>query len=98
MSLIDEYLMQLGVPERAALERIRRIVHETVPEAEEVIGYGMPGFKYRGKYLVGFSAFKNHLSLFPASGPVEAFKEQLRDFNLSKGTVQFTLEKPLPES
>src|SRR5215471_15685790 len=98
MSVIDEYFAQLGAPEREALERIRQIVRTTVPEAEEVISYGMPGFTYKGKYLVGLNAFRDHLSLFPTSAPVEAFRERLRDFTLSKGTIQFTLEKPVPEA
>ncbi len=98
MAAIDNYLNKISPAEKEALERIRRIIHTTVPEAEEVISYGMPGFKYKGKYLAGFNAFKDHLSFFPTSSPVEAFKDQLEDFELSTGTVQFTVEHPIPES
>jgi len=98
MSIIDDYLEKVAGPQRAELERVRRIVKEVVPEAEEVISYGMPGFKYNKKYLVGFAAFKDHMSLFPTSGPVEALKDKLGKFELSKGTVQFTLDNPLPDS
>src|SRR4051812_25778834 len=97
MSVIDEYLDNVSAPQRAELERIRRIVQETVPEAEELISYGMPGFKYQGKYLVGFAAFKDHLSLFPTSRPVEVFEDKLKGFQISKGTIQFTEENPIPE-
>jgi uncharacterized protein YdhG (YjbR/CyaY superfamily) len=97
MTIIDEYLTSIDPPQRSELERIRRIVHDTLPEVEEIISYGMPGFKYKGKYLVGFNAFKDHLSLFPTAGPVEALKSKLGAFTLSKGTIQFTLERPLPE-
>ena len=58
----------------------------------------MPGFKYNGKYLVAFSIFKDHLSLFPTSGPIESLKDKLADFKTSKGGIQFTPQKPIPES
>lgn len=97
MTVIDTYLKTVSEPNAAEMERIRNIVHETVPSATEVISYGMPGFKYKGRYLCGFNAFKDHLSFFPTAGPVEALKDQLKGFKISKGTIQFTLEKPLPE-
>ena len=98
MSVIDDYLKDLPSVQREQLERIRKIVKRTVPEAEEVITYGMPGFKYKTKYLVGFNAFKDHLSFFPASHPIEVLQSKLHDFKLSKGTIQFTVERPIPEA
>ncbi len=97
MSLIDDYLKKVNQPERSELERVRKIIQETAPEATEVITYGMPGYKYKGKYLISFAAFKDHLSIFPGSHVVEVLKDKLEDYETSKGTVQFTLEKPLPE-
>ena len=97
MTVIDTYLKTLSEPEAAELERMRDIVHEIVPDATEVISYGMPGFRYHGKYMLGFNAFKDHLSLFPTGGPVEKFKNKLGDFKLSKGTIQFTVVKPIPD-
>jgi uncharacterized protein YdhG (YjbR/CyaY superfamily) len=98
MTVIDEYLKNVNEAERSELERIRGIVKQVAPEAEEVISYGMPGFKYRGKYLVGFNAFRGHLSLFPTARPVEVLKDKLQGFKLSKGTVQFTPTNSIPES
>ena len=98
MSVIEDYLDKFNGPEKAELEKIRSIVHAAVPEAQETITYGMPGFKYKNKYLVAFSIFKDHLGLFPTSGPIEALKDRLTDFNTSKGGVQFTPQKPIPES
>ena len=97
MSVIDDYFEPLNQPEREALERVRRIIKQTAPEAEEVISYGMPGFKYKGKYLFGFAPFKNHLSLFPASEPIAVMGEKLKSFKLSKGTIQFTHDHQVPE-
>lgn len=98
MSIFNSYLAQVDPRERSELERLRRIVKEVVPEAEEVISYGMPGFKYKGKYLLGFAAFKDHMSIFPTSGPVDALRDKLAGFRLAKGTIQFTLDRPIPES
>ena len=95
---IDDYLHSIAAPERRELEKIRDTIHELLPDATEVISYGMPGFKYKGKYLAGFNAFKDHLSFFPTSSPVERYKDNLADFKLSKGTIQFTPAKPIPEA
>jgi uncharacterized protein YdhG (YjbR/CyaY superfamily) len=98
MTVVDEYLQKLPSAEQVALERIRTIVLTMAPDAEESISYGMPAFKYQGRPLVYFSSFKDHLSLFPTSGPTESLKNELQDFKVSKGTIQFTLDKQLPES
>jgi uncharacterized protein YdhG (YjbR/CyaY superfamily) len=71
MSVVDEYLDDLTPGNREELEYIRRLVNQTVPDAEEVITYGMPGFKYKGKYLIAYGAFKDHCSLFPGAEPAE---------------------------
>jgi uncharacterized protein YdhG (YjbR/CyaY superfamily) len=97
MSAIDDYLNNVPELERAELERVRQIVRGHVPEAEEVISYGMPGFKYKGKYLLGLAAFKDHLSLFPTAHPVEILKHKLGEFEVSKGTIQFTIHHPIPD-
>lgn len=98
MNKIDEYLQNLTDPERNALERIRQIVRENVPNIEECISYGIPGFKYNGKYLLGFAAFKNHLSLFPTSAPISMLKEKLQEYKIAKGTIQFTLTNPISDN
>lgn len=97
MSVIDDYLKKFDAPQRAELERIRKIVFSIVPDAQEAISYGMPALKYKSKYLVGFNAFKDHLSLFPTIRPIEVLKNKLSDYSLSKGTIQFTLHNQIPE-
>lgn len=98
MNEVDKYIQALKPVQRKALEHIRLVVKEQLPEVTESISYGMPVFKYRDKYLIGYAAFKNHLSIFPGSGPVELLSKKLEGYKLSKGTVQFTVEKPLPDS
>jgi uncharacterized protein YdhG (YjbR/CyaY superfamily) len=98
MSSFDEYLATVPEPERAALVRIREFVHRAVPAAEESTSYGMPAFKYKQRPLLGFRAGKKHLSVFPFSPEaVDAASDALAGFELSKGTVRFTADKPIPE-
>lgn len=97
MSEIDTYLESLEVPKKEALSRVRALVREMVPDAVEAVSYGMPAFIYKNKYLVGYRAFKRHLSIFPTAAPIEALRDQLGAFKISKGTIQFTLDNPIPE-
>jgi uncharacterized protein YdhG (YjbR/CyaY superfamily) len=94
---IDDYLAYQSEKVRESLENLRQIIRDTAPEAEEVISYGIPAFKYHGM-LVYFAAYKKHCSLFGGTGSLtEEMKEELKDYKTSKGTIQFTVEKPLPD-
>ena len=98
MSEMDDYLAGVPEPDRAALERIRRVVKELVPQAEEGKSYGMPALKYNKRPLVGFVAAKKHLSLFPFSPAViAALTDRPDGFELSKGTIRFTAQHQLPD-
>jgi uncharacterized protein YdhG (YjbR/CyaY superfamily) len=97
MGLVDDYLTKVPTAERAELERIRKLVIKQLPEATEVISYGMPGFTYKSKYLLGYAAFKDHLSLFPTSQPIELLHGKLDGYKLARGTIQFTLENKLSD-
>jgi uncharacterized protein YdhG (YjbR/CyaY superfamily) len=93
---IDEYLTGVPEPARTTLNTIRATIRSVVPpEATEVISYRIPAFKYKGM-LVWFGAFSDHCSLFPGAGIVEAFKDELKRYPITKGTIQFPLDKPLP--
>lgn len=97
MSVIDEYLDKISPTQRGELKKIRSIVKQVAPQAEESISYGLPTFKVKRLPLVYFGVFKKHMSLFPTSGPIRILKDKLTDFNTSKGAIQFTLEKPIPK-
>ncbi len=94
---VDEYLSKVAEPAKSSLEKLRKIIKETAPNAEEVISYGMPAFKQSG-ILVYYAVFKGHCSLFPGASIVKVFQEELKNYKTSKGTIQFTVEKPLPAS
>ncbi len=91
----DEYLSRVPEPARGSLDKVRAAIRSVVaPEATETISYGIPMFKYRG-LLFGFAAFSKHCSLFPKSMAVmRAFKNDLKNFDVSKGTIRFPLDKP----
>jgi uncharacterized protein YdhG (YjbR/CyaY superfamily) len=95
--VVNKYLA--GVPEekRATLEKLRQTIRTVVPEAEEILWYQMPTFKFEGRPLVTYAAFKDHCSLFPMSNAViKAHAAELKSYVTSKGTVRFTSDKPLP--
>jgi len=92
---VEDYLAAVPQPARATLKKVRAAIRSSAPRgAVEVISYGMPMFKYKGQ-LVGYAAFANHCSLFPG-GIVEEFKDELAGYKISKGTIQFPVDKPLP--
>jgi uncharacterized protein YdhG (YjbR/CyaY superfamily) len=94
---VEEYLAAVPEPARSTLNKVRAVIRSAVPpETTEAISYRIPTFKYKGP-LVGFAAFSTHCSLFPMSGSiVEAFKNELKGFETSKGTIRFPVDKPLP--
>lgn len=93
---VDEYLAGVPEPARSTLKKIRAAIRSAVPrEATEAISYRMPTFRYKGP-LLGFAAFPNHCGLYPMSPSViEAFKNELKNFHTSKGTIRFPIDKPL---
>jgi len=93
---VDEYLAGVPEPARSTLNKVRAAIRTAVPPGTtETISYGMPAFKHNG-VLVWYAAFSNHCSLFPTGAVIEAFKKELKGFSTSKGTIQFSTEKPLP--
>jgi uncharacterized protein YdhG (YjbR/CyaY superfamily) len=80
---------------QSILTTIRLTIRQAVPEAGEKIGYGIPTFTLNGN-LVHFGAFKDHIGFFPAPSGIEQFREQLAGYKLSKGTIQFPLDQPIP--
>jgi uncharacterized protein YdhG (YjbR/CyaY superfamily) len=98
VAAVDDYFASLDASTRAAFEHIRALVLELVPEAEQGKSYGMAALVYRHKPLLACLAARQHLSVFPFSPRVvEAVQDRLSGFELSKGTIRFTVDKPLPD-
>ena len=92
---IDEYIALFPEEIQKKLEEIRTTIRAAAPEAIEKISYQMPAFYLKGN-LVYFAAFKNHISFFPTSSGIQAFKQELAVYSGAKGTVRFPLDQPLP--
>lgn len=93
---IDEYIASFPPDVQEKLRRIRAVIRGVAPDAEEAIRYGIPTFRLDNTNLVHFAAFKNHLSFFPTSSGVEKFQRELSPYPVSKGTIQFPLDKTVP--
>jgi uncharacterized protein YdhG (YjbR/CyaY superfamily) len=96
---VDEYLAGVPEPGRSTLKQIRTVIRSVVPpETIETISYGIPTFKYK-RGLVAYAAFTNHCSFFPlGSSALDSVQEELKEFRVSKGTLHFPLDKPLPDA
>ncbi len=92
---IDEYIA--GFPEeiQVILQKIRQVIKEAAPEAQEAISYQMPTFKVEGN-LVHFAAYQNHIGFYPVPSGIEKFKAELSIYKQGKGSVQFPLDQPIP--
>lgn len=98
MTVVDEYFASLEPPVRQAFERIRALAVAAAPDAEQATSYGLAALKHRGKPLIGFQAAATHLAVYPFSpAAVDAARPLLDGFALSKGTVRFAVDQPLPD-
>ncbi len=94
---MDDYLDDLPPAQKAALERVRSVVGDLAPDAEEGTSYGIPAFIYAGRPLLGFNAAKKHLSIYPFSpAAIEAVRDRLGGFDVAKGTIRFSPDSPVP--
>ena len=91
----DGFLAALSPEKRAALEKLRKTIRATVPNAEECISYGIPAFRLNGKFLVGLGAGADHCSFYPGSA-LDELRVELKDYDTGRGTIRFQPGKPLP--
>jgi len=101
MTIIDGYLKKIEPTKRKQLERIRAIAKQVVPDAKEVISYGMPTLQHKGKSFLGFNAHANHIGIYPYGGEeIEIFKDELskNKYEFSSGAIRVPYDKPIPES
>lgn len=99
MSDVDDYLAALPEEQQAALQRLRETILSIIPDADEVMSYGMPGYRVDGEVVAGYAAFRHHLSYFPHSGSVLAeLKDDVAGYEQTKSSLHFSPAKPLPKS
>jgi uncharacterized protein YdhG (YjbR/CyaY superfamily) len=89
------YLAAVSEEKRAALESLRKTIKAAAPGAEECISYDLPAFRLNGKLLVAYGAAAKHCAFYPGS-VLQALKEELKDYDTTKGTIRFQADRPLP--
>jgi uncharacterized protein YdhG (YjbR/CyaY superfamily) len=93
---VDEYLARVPEPARTTLKKVRAAIRAAAPpDAIETISYRIPAFKYKGM-LAWYAAFSDHCSLFPGASGIAAYADDLKKYSVSKGTIRFPIDKPLP--
>ncbi|NOU19571.1 MAG: DUF1801 domain-containing protein [Bacteroidales bacterium] len=93
---VDDYSRHIPKEHSKQFSELRNNIKSTIPEAEEIISYNMPAYKYNG-ILVYFAFFPNHIEFYPTPSGIAKFKEQLRDFVFAKGSIKFSFDKELPK-
>src|SRR5262249_13121693 len=94
---IDRYLANVKLHHRETLQKLKQTIQIAAPKAEECISYGIPAFRLNGRSLVFFGAWRSHCAFYPGSAAtLKNFRNELKNFQTSKGTIRFSPDKPLP--
>jgi uncharacterized protein YdhG (YjbR/CyaY superfamily) len=96
-STVDEYLDSVSPASIEKLTRLRTIVLEEIPDGAETISYGIPSVK-KGKVVVHFAGYRSHVGFYPGANVMAEYESRLQSYKRAKGSVQFPLDDPLPES
>lgn len=91
---IDKYID--SNPAKEVLIKYRKYIKSLLPEATEVMSYGIPTFDYKGKHIIHFGGYKGHIGIYPTSGAIEAFKDRITGYKTTKGTIQIPLDVEIP--
>jgi len=94
---VDDYIASQPQAAQVVLERVRTAIRKALPKAEETISYKIPVYKLHGRPVIYFAGWKKHYSLYPSNARlVAAFKDELRPYEVEKGTIRFPLSDPVP--
>jgi uncharacterized protein YdhG (YjbR/CyaY superfamily) len=95
---VDEYIASRPMSVQRTLKKLRSIVRQALPDAEEVISYQIPAYRLHGRIVLFFAGWTDHYSVYPAGSRLPAaIKKELTHYQLSRGTIRFDLSKPIPE-
>src|SRR5437868_9135359 len=92
---VDEYFSMFPATTKNILMELRETIRQAAPQAEELISYNIPAFKFHG-VLVYYAAYERHIGFYPTASPMRVFKKELADYKTSKGAIQFPIGKPIP--
>jgi uncharacterized protein YdhG (YjbR/CyaY superfamily) len=97
VSTVDEYISTLSPERQVILSKLRSVIKQAAPDAEEKISYSMPYYHFHGR-LAYFMAFKNHYGFYVMKHVVIAFREKIKKWEKGAATLQFKYDEPLPEA
>ena len=92
---VTEYIDKQPLLQKDILVKIRELIRDLIPNAEEKMSYGVPAFKLKGKQIL-YAAFKEHIGIYPEPEIIEKFEKELKNYETAKGTIKFSLDKPVP--
>jgi uncharacterized protein YdhG (YjbR/CyaY superfamily) len=92
---VEEYMADYPKGTQELLAQLRATIRKAAPQAEEIISYHMPAYKFHGR-LCYFAAYEHHIGFYPMASPIAAFRKEISGYKSAKGSVQFPLDKPLP--
>lgn len=95
-TITDDYIAGFPGDIQLILNQVRATIQQAAPDAEEYIAYGMPAYKLKGKPLVYFAGFKNHIGFYATPSGHSEFAKELSKYKQGKGSVQFPLDQPIP--
>jgi len=94
---VDEYIAAQPIAVQSVLERVREAIRGAAPDAQELISYRIPTYRFPGGGVLYFAGWKRHYSLYPANERLmAAFKDALAPYEIEKGTIRFPLSAPVP--
>jgi uncharacterized protein YdhG (YjbR/CyaY superfamily) len=93
---IDAYVAAFPGDVQKILEQVRLTVRKAAPGADETISYGMPAFRYKGRVIIYFAGYKNHIGIYATPSGHAAFAKELSKYKQGRGSVQFPVDKPMP--
>lgn len=96
MNEVEKYIEQFPNNVKESLYKIRNLIFELAPDAEEKMAYGMPAYHFNKKPLVYYAAFKNHIGLYALPVTNVKFKNELLSYKCGKGSIQFPINEPIP--
>lgn len=92
---VNNYIVKQEKSQKEILTTLRVLIKSLVPQAKEKMSYGVPAFILNNKSLL-YAAFKTHYGIYPGPDIINEFKDDLKNYQTSKGTIKFSLEKPIP--
>jgi len=93
---VENYILKFPEDVQRILKKIRGIIVNIFGKENEVMNYGVPGFKIDTKHFVLYAAFKNHIGIYPYPETIKHFSKELKDYKNSKGGIQFPFDKEIP--